>query len=75
MPITEDTPQSPINPYGWSKLMTERALMDYGHMNKEFGFAALRYFNTNNYSYGDAQHANGQRQCGHELSHRPRYRL
>src|SRR3982751_2880879 len=23
-PVTEDTPKEPINPYGWSKLMTER---------------------------------------------------
>ncbi|MEM9020934.1 MAG: UDP-glucose 4-epimerase GalE [Planctomycetota bacterium] len=46
MPITEDLPQQPINPYGWSKLYTERALIDYGHANKGFGFAALRYFNV-----------------------------
>ncbi|MFI4862113.1 MAG: UDP-glucose 4-epimerase GalE [Phycisphaerales bacterium JB063] len=46
MPITETLPQSPINPYGWSKLMTERALMDYAHANTGFGFAALRYFNV-----------------------------
>ncbi len=46
MPITEDTPQAPINPYGWSKLMTERALIDYGSANHNFAFAALRYFNV-----------------------------
>jgi UDP-glucose 4-epimerase len=46
MPITEDTPQQPINPYGWSKLMTERALIDYAGANKGFAFAALRYFNV-----------------------------
>ena len=27
-PVTEDTPQRPINPYGWSKLMSERMLAD-----------------------------------------------
>ncbi|MEM9414099.1 MAG: UDP-glucose 4-epimerase GalE [Planctomycetota bacterium] len=46
MPITETLPQSPINPYGWSKLMTERALMDYAAATPEFGYAALRYFNV-----------------------------
>ncbi len=29
-PITEDTPQRPINPYGRSKLMIEQILADYG---------------------------------------------
>ena len=46
MPITEDMPQQPINPYGWSKLMTERALIDYANANSGFAFAALRYFNV-----------------------------
>lgn len=46
MPITEDMPQQPINPYGWSKLMTERALIDYAGANPSFAFAALRYFNV-----------------------------
>lgn len=46
MPITEDTPQSPINPYGWSKLFVERVLLDYSASRKDFAFAALRYFNV-----------------------------
>jgi UDP-glucose 4-epimerase len=46
MPITEDTPQQPINPYGWSKLFTERALADYGACTPDFGYAVLRYFNV-----------------------------
>jgi len=46
MPITEDLPQIPINPYGWSKLFVERILLDYAATNKEFAFAALRYFNV-----------------------------
>ena len=46
MPIVETMPQQPINPYGWSKLMTERALIDYGSANGDFAFAALRYFNV-----------------------------
>lgn len=46
MPITEDTPQSPINPYGWSKLFVERMLQDYAAVHQDFAFAALRYFNV-----------------------------
>ncbi|MBX2850855.1 MAG: UDP-glucose 4-epimerase GalE [Phycisphaeraceae bacterium] len=46
MPIVETMPQQPINPYGWSKLMTERALIDYGSSNGGFAFAVLRYFNV-----------------------------
>ena len=46
MPITEDLPQNPINPYGWSKLMTERCLIDYAAANENFNFTALRYFNV-----------------------------
>jgi UDP-arabinose 4-epimerase len=44
-PITEQTPQSPINPYGESKLFVERALKWYGNA---YGlkWAALRYFNA-----------------------------
>ncbi|HVU88766.1 MAG TPA: UDP-glucose 4-epimerase GalE [Pirellulales bacterium] len=45
VPITEDTPQRPINPYGFSKLVIEQALLDYAHAY-DFGFAALRYFNA-----------------------------
>ncbi len=44
-PITEDTPQRPINPYGQSKLGVEKALHDYAHAYR-WGFAALRYFNA-----------------------------
>lgn len=46
MPITEDTPQNPINPYGRSKLFVEHVLKDYVHANPGFGFVALRYFNV-----------------------------
>jgi UDP-glucose 4-epimerase len=46
MPITEDMPQRPINPYGWSKLFVERILADHGRSEPAFGFAALRYFNV-----------------------------
>lgn len=46
MPITEDLPQHPINPYGASKLVFERVLKDYATANSDFGYAALRYFNV-----------------------------
>jgi UDP-glucose 4-epimerase len=45
MPIAETTPQQPINPYGFSKLVVERMLSDYAAAYG-FGFAALRYFNA-----------------------------
>jgi len=45
VPIPEDHPQWPINPYGWSKLFVERLLSDF---DRAFGlrFVALRYFNA-----------------------------
>lgn len=45
VPIDEKHPQWPANPYGWSKLMVERALTDY---DTAYGlkFVALRYFNA-----------------------------
>jgi UDP-glucose-4-epimerase GalE len=45
VPITEDTPQRPINPYGHGKLMVETALADYAAAYG-LGYAALRYFNA-----------------------------
>jgi UDP-glucose 4-epimerase len=45
MPIDETTPQQPINPYGFSKLVVEHMLDDYAAAYG-FGFAALRYFNA-----------------------------
>jgi UDP-glucose 4-epimerase len=44
-PVTEDSPQQPINPYGWSKLMTERMLTDVAAAH-DMNFCALRYFNV-----------------------------
>jgi UDP-glucose 4-epimerase len=46
VPIRETTPQSPINPYGWSKLASEYMLRDYAAKSPHFGYAALRYFNV-----------------------------
>ncbi|MCA9132855.1 MAG: UDP-glucose 4-epimerase GalE [Planctomycetales bacterium] len=45
VPIAESTPQLPINPYGFTKLVFEHALSDYAHAYG-FGCAALRYFNA-----------------------------
>ncbi len=45
IPITEEEPQRPINPYGFSKLVIEQAMADYA-LAYELGYAALRYFNA-----------------------------
>ena len=45
MPITEETEQRPINPYGASKLMIERILSDY-HSAYGLNYCCLRYFNA-----------------------------
>jgi UDP-glucose 4-epimerase len=45
VPITEDHPQNPISPYGYTKLAIERALADYAPAYG-IGYAALRYFNA-----------------------------
>ncbi len=45
VPISEAETQAPVNPYGFTKLVIERALTDYAHAY-DFGFAALRYFNA-----------------------------
>ena len=45
VPIREDDPKLPINPYGASKLMTERMLSDASAAHP-FNFGALRYFNV-----------------------------
>lgn len=45
VPIVEETPQHPINPYGASKLMVERILADFGPAHA-LGWIALRYFNA-----------------------------
>ncbi len=45
IPIAEDHPQQPTNPYGWSKLFMERIMESY---DRAYGlkFVALRYFNA-----------------------------
>jgi UDP-glucose 4-epimerase len=45
LPMAEDHPQNPLNPYGRSKLMVEQALADYARY-VGFRSVALRYFNA-----------------------------
>src|SRR6202142_3992284 len=45
VPMTEDLPQCPINPYGESKLMFEKILLWYREIYK-LDFIAFRYFNA-----------------------------
>lgn len=44
--IDENYPTSPINPYGMSKLMSERVLQDTAKANSEFKYVIFRYFNV-----------------------------
>ncbi len=44
--VSETSPQNPINPYGMSKLMTERILKDAAAAFEGFKFGILRYFNV-----------------------------
>lgn len=45
LPIREDMPQAPVNPYGRSKLMVEHILRDFSAAYR-LGAVALRYFNA-----------------------------
>jgi UDP-glucose-4-epimerase GalE len=45
IPISEDHPQHPINPYGYSKLFVEQMLRDI-HVAYGLPWVALRYFNA-----------------------------
>jgi UDP-glucose 4-epimerase len=60
VPIDEATRTEPINPYGWSKLMTERMLVDAAAAYP-FNFCALRYFNV---AGADPQGRSGQSTAG-----------
>ena len=59
-PVAEDSPKSPINPYGWSKLMTEQMLADSAAAHG-FNFCALRYFNV---AGADPEARSGQSTAG-----------
>jgi UDP-glucose 4-epimerase len=56
VPIVESDPRQPINPYGASKLMTERMLED-ASAAYPFNYGALRYFNV---AGADPQGRSGQ---------------
>lgn len=58
--VSETTPQRPINPYGWSKLMTEQMLGDVSAAH-DLNFCALRYFNV---AGADPQARTGQSTAG-----------
>jgi UDP-arabinose 4-epimerase len=45
LPISEATPQQPINPYGRTKLIAEQILQDYAAAYR-LRYVALRYFNA-----------------------------
>ncbi|EGD60301.1 UDP-galactose 4-epimerase [Novosphingobium nitrogenifigens DSM 19370] len=59
-PVTEDSPKSPINPYGMSKLMTEIMLADTAKAHP-LNYCALRYFNV---AGADPQARTGQSTAG-----------
>ncbi len=59
-PVAEDTPTRPINPYGWSKLMTEQMLADASAAHG-FNHCILRYFNV---AGADPQARTGQSTLG-----------
>ncbi len=60
VPVTEDMPTVPINPYGWSKLMTEQMLADTAFAHP-INYCALRYFNV---AGADPQGRTGQSTAG-----------
>ena len=52
LPISEGTPQRPINPYGSTKLAVEGLIRDVHAAVPEFSSAALRYFNVVGCAFG-----------------------
>ncbi len=58
--VSEDTPQRPINPYGWSKLMTEQMLADVAAAHP-MNYGVLRYFNV---AGADPEARSGQSTAG-----------
>jgi len=45
LPLTEQHPLRPVNPYGRTKLIVEHLLADRSAAGDDFSYAALRYFN------------------------------
>jgi UDP-glucose 4-epimerase len=60
VPVSEDDPKEPINPYGSSKLMSEWMLRDAAAAHP-FNYGALRYFNV---AGADPQRRSGQQGKG-----------
>src|SRR3546814_259199 len=60
VPVREDSPTKPINPYGMSKLMTEIMLADTAAAHP-INYAALRYFNV---AGADPEGRSGQSTAG-----------
>ncbi len=60
VPVAEDSPRVPINPYGMSKLMTEFMLRDVAAAHP-INYCALRYFNV---AGADPQGRSGQSTAG-----------
>jgi len=60
VPVREDAPKAPINPYGLSKLMTELMLRDVAAAHP-INYCALRYFNV---AGADPQGRSGQSTAG-----------
>ena len=46
VPVNEDAPIKPINPYGQSKAYVEGILKDLDKAEKDFKYVSLRYFNV-----------------------------
>ncbi len=46
IPVNEDDPMQPINPYGTSKMMNELILRDLAYARDNFRYVSLRYFNV-----------------------------
>ncbi|MEL7444574.1 MAG: UDP-glucose 4-epimerase GalE [Pseudomonadota bacterium] len=59
-PVNEEMPRAPINPYGWSKLMTEQMLCDVSAAH-DLNHCALRYFNV---AGADPEARSGQSTAG-----------
>jgi UDP-glucose 4-epimerase len=53
LPMDEQHPQNPVSPYGWTKLMIERASRDIAAAHG-LSFAHLRYFNAAGAAAGEA---------------------
>ena len=46
IPVKESCPLAPINPYGWSKRMSEQVIRDTAFANDGFKYVIFRYFNV-----------------------------